>query len=95
MSQKRSIFQRFFKECETRDDHFDEQLKSHYYRTSFDKVFHAVEEVFGGDPNMEIVSKSKDRGEIAIRMHKSPNAFIVATVIQVRPFETACDFMVS
>ncbi len=95
MSQKKSIFQRFFKECETRDDHFDDDLKSHYYRTSLDKVFQAVEEVFAKSPEMEIVSKSKERGEMAIRMKKSPKAFIIATVIQVRPFETACDFKVS
>jgi len=95
MSQRKSIFQRFFKECETRDDHFDPDLKSHYYRTSFDKVFQAVEELFRANPAMEITSVSRERGEIAIHMNKSPNAFIVATIIQVRPFETACDFMVS
>lgn len=95
MSKKRSIFQRWSKQCETRDDHFDEELKSHYYKTSFDKVYNAVEEYFKGNPNFVISSSSKERGEIGIRMKKGPQAFVVATVIQVRPFETAIDFMIS
>lgn len=92
---KRSIFLRYHRQCETRDDHFDEELKSHYYKTSFDKVFKAVENMFSNNPDFKVSSISKERGEMAIHMNKSPHAFIVVTVIQVRPFETACDFMVS
>ncbi|WP_062355208.1 hypothetical protein [Bacillus kwashiorkori] len=95
MSRKKSIFQRFHKQLETRDDHFDDELRSHYYKTSFDKVFQAVTEVFQKDQTMEISSTSKERGELAIHMKKNPHAFIVVTVIQTRPFETAVDFMVS
>lgn len=95
MSKKQSIFLRFQKNCETSDDHFDNQLKSHYYKSSFDKVFTAVQELFEKNPNMKVNSTSKDRGEIAVSMTNSPHAFIVATVIQVRPFQTAVDFMVS
>lgn len=95
MSKKQSIFLRFQKNCETSDDHFDNQLKSHYYKSSFDKVFTAVQELFEKNPNMKVHSTSKDRGEIAVSMTNSPHAFIVATVIQVRPFQTAVDFMVS
>ncbi|WP_050632284.1 hypothetical protein [Bacillus andreraoultii] len=95
MSKKQSIFLRFQKNCETSDDHFDNQLKSHYYKSSFDKVFTAAQELFEKNPNMKVNSTSKDRGEIAVSMTNSPHAFIVATVIQVRPFQTAVDFMVS
>lgn len=95
MSKKQSIFLRFQKNCETSDDHFDKQLKSHYYKSSFDKVFTAVQELFEKNPNMKVNSTSKERGEIAVSMKNSPHAFIVATVIQVRPFQTAVDFMVS
>ncbi|MCU9614172.1 hypothetical protein OEV98_11430 [Caldibacillus lycopersici] len=95
MSKKRSFFQRWQKQCETRDDHFDPELKSHYYKTSFDKVFQGVEDTIRKNTNMTITSTAKDRGEIAIKMSNGPKAFIVATVIQVRPFETAVDFMVS
>lgn len=95
MTQRRSIFQRFFRECETSDHHFDEELKSHYYKASFDKVYRAVVDLFKQNPDMEIVSESEERGEIGVRMTTSLQAFIVATVIQVRPFETAVDFKVS
>ena len=95
MTQRRSIFQRFFRECETSDNHFDEELQSHYYKASFDKVYRAVLDLFKQNPDMEIVSESKERGEIGIHMKTSLKAFIVATVIQVRPFETAVDFKVS
>lgn len=46
MSRKPSIFQRFQKNCETSDDHFDKDLKSHYYKSSFDKVLTTVEDMF-------------------------------------------------
>ncbi len=94
MAQK-SIFQRFFRECETSDHHFDEQLKSHYYKASFDKVYQAVFNMFKRNPQIEIVSESKERGEIGLYMNNHLKPFIVATVIQVRPFETAVDFKVS
>lgn len=95
MTRRRSLFQRFQKECETNDNHFDPDLKSHYYKASFDKVYQAVLDIFQNDKDFKISSTSKERGEIAINMLKRPKAFIVATVVQVRPFETAVDFMVS
>jgi hypothetical protein len=95
MSRKPSIFQRFQKNCETSDDHFDKDLKSHYYKSSFDKVLTTVEDMFKKDPAMKITAVSKDRGEISISMTSRPKAFIIVTVIQVRPFQTAVDFMVS
>lgn len=95
MSRKPSIFQRFQKKCETSDDHFDKDLKSHYYKSSFDKVLTTVEDMFKKDPAMKITAVSKDRGEISVSMTSGPKAFIIVTVIQVRPFQTAVDFMVS
>lgn len=44
---------------------------------------------------MKITAVSKDRGEISVSMTSRPKAFIIVTVIQVRPFQTAVDFMVS
>lgn len=95
MGKRKSLFQRFQKECETSDDHFDPDLKSHYYKASFDKVYDAVLEMFEKDENFKVVTASKERGEIAVNMTLRPKPFIVATVVQVRPFETAVDFMVS
>jgi hypothetical protein len=95
MSRRKSIFQRWMKECETRDDHYDPELRSHYYKQSYKNVLQAVIGLFEGRNDMEVASVSEERGEIAIHMTRWPKAFIVATVIQVRPREISVDFMVS
>lgn len=92
---RKSIFQRWQRQCETGDEHFDPELKSHYYKASFDKVFQALIDMFGNHPDTTVSTSSKERGEIAVQLNRNPKAFIVATVIQVRPFETAVDFMIS
>ncbi|WP_326480889.1 hypothetical protein [Virgibacillus halodenitrificans] len=38
---------------------------------------------------------SKEHGEISLQVKKGRNAFIVATVIMVRPYYTAIDFSVT
>ncbi|WAA11650.1 cytosolic protein [Fervidibacillus halotolerans] len=95
MAKKKSIFQRWQRQCETGDEHFDSDLKSHYYKTAFDKVYQTVIDMFEKNPNITVSTTSKERGEIAAQLHKNPKAFIVATVIQVRPFEVSVDFMIS
>ncbi|MBD8068933.1 cytosolic protein [Bacillus sp. PS06] len=74
---------------ETRDDHRDESLKSHYYKTSQKKAMEAVKEMIEQMDGYTITSISEERGEMSIKGKKS---FIVATVISVRPFETSVDF---
>ncbi|UOQ46181.1 cytosolic protein [Halobacillus salinarum] len=81
------------KHSETSENHRDEGLVSHYYKAKKDEVFRAVEAMF--DTPSEVVASSKERGEITIKYKGKRSAFVVATVIMVRPFQTAVDFSVT
>ena len=94
MSGIRTFLKRFQSECETSDQHDDLDLRSHYYKSMQQGTFNTVAELFSS-PNYEILSQSKDRGEITVRKKGTPQLFIVATVISVRPLETAVDFKIS
>ncbi|MFC7783020.1 MULTISPECIES: cytosolic protein [unclassified Rossellomorea] len=94
MSGIRTLFKRFQSECETSDKHEDKDLQSRYYKSMHQGAFNAVLELFSSS-EYEVISQSKDRGEITVRKNGTPQLFIVATVITVRPFETAVDFKVS
>ncbi|MCC3356468.1 cytosolic protein [Bacillus sp. REN16] len=85
----------FSNHSETRDKHSDELLKSHYYKTTNKKAIEAVKKVINNIDGYQINSVSEDRGEISISIKKGRKAFVVATVVSVRPFETAIDFAVT
>ncbi|KIL43805.1 hypothetical protein [Jeotgalibacillus soli] len=94
MAGLRTMFKRFSSECETKDDHLDEELQTHYYKTSFDKVFDEVEQLFSSS-SYTISSASKEHGEIMVQKKGKPGIFIIATILTVRPFQTAVDFKMS
>ncbi|GGC93511.1 hypothetical protein GCM10007216_25280 [Thalassobacillus devorans] len=79
---------------ETRENHEDEALQTHYYKTTKDKALQAVLEVFeGGEYN--ILSTSEEHGEVSVNYKGKKKAFIVASIVMVKPFRTAVDFSVS
>lgn len=80
---------------ETSDRHWDEQLKSHYYKANNKKAIEAVKEMVKSFEGFEITSISEERGEMSISTKKGKKAFIVVTIISIRPFETSIDFSVS
>jgi len=77
---------------ETSDNHKDEQLRSHYYKTSQAKAIEAVKEVIAQMDGYQIGNIQEDRGEISV---KGKKAFMVITIITVRPFEISIDFSVT
>ncbi|WP_433743576.1 hypothetical protein [Falsibacillus pallidus] len=85
------VLQRFQHQCETSEHHIDPSLETHYYRTSFDKAYEAVGQLFSKDV-YEAVSHSKEHGEWGFMKKGSQPYFIIASVVTVRPFETAVDF---
>ncbi|RLQ97978.1 hypothetical protein [Falsibacillus albus] len=91
MSFFRTLFQRFQHQCETSEKHSDPSLATHYYRTSFDKAFEAVGEIFS-DSMYKPISHSKEHGEWAFQ---KKGIFIIASIVTVRPFETAIDFKIT
>lgn len=89
------LFTRFKKEIETSDHQADDVLKTHYYKATFNQVFDSVEKMFRDDADCRISTVSKERGELAIEVSKPFSCFLVATVVSVRPMETAVDFAIS
>lgn len=85
----------FSNHAETGDKHWDDSLRTHYYKTTKDKALSRLEEHFSKSPDFELNAISKDHGEISLNKKKGRKAFIVATVIMVRPFQTAIDLSVT
>ncbi|MGP4062545.1 cytosolic protein [Halobacillus litoralis] len=90
---KAFISRYFSTHSETSEKHKDSELVTHYYKAKRDDVFQAVEELFSSPS--EIVAVSKDRGEVTVKYKGKRRAFVVATIIMVRPFRTAVDFSVT
>lgn len=90
-----NLFLRFSKHIETNDRQPDEQLKTHYFKANFNQLFAAVEKLFREDADCRITTVSKEHGEIAVEVYKPIPCFLVATVVSVKPMESAVDFNIS
>jgi hypothetical protein len=95
MSMVRNLFLRFTKQIETGDNKADEQIRTHYYKGTFNQLFDSVEKVFREDADCQVTTVSKEHGEIAVEVKKPVPCFLVATVVSVKPLETAVDFNIS
>ena len=80
---------------ETSENHYDDALKSHYYKTTAKKAIEAVEHSFSKQPGATVTSVSEDRGEISVVIDKPKKALMIITIVSVRPYEPAIDFNVS
>lgn len=80
---------------ETRENHMDAALRSHYYKVSNKNAMKALQEMFQKMDGFTVKSVSEEHGELAVQVNKGKKAFMVVTVISVRPFETAIDFSVT
>ncbi|MFJ5965212.1 MULTISPECIES: cytosolic protein [unclassified Bacillus (in: firmicutes)] len=80
---------------ETSDRHPVSELKSRYYKSTNKQVFEVVEAMLSRKDSFQVTSVSAERGEISAKIRTPKKAFIVATVISIRPFETAVDFNVT
>lgn len=83
------------KDQETSENHYDEALKSHYYKTTSKKAIEAVENAFARQSGVSVTSVSEERGEITVVFEKPKKALMTVTIVSVRPYETAIDFNVS
>lgn len=95
MSFFKSITGRYEKFSGTSENNRDEQLKTHYYKTNFNQMFQSIEDLLKADPSLKITSVSKEHGEISAELKGKLPAFITATVITTKPFETAVDLHIS
>ncbi|GAB3065080.1 cytosolic protein [Virgibacillus ainsalahensis] len=95
MSFRNTINKYFNNHAETSENHEDTSLQTHYYKTTKDKGMGVLENFFTNTQKYKINSNSNEHGEISVVIKKGKKAFIVATVIMVRPYHTAIDFSVT
>ncbi|NKE06298.1 hypothetical protein [Mesobacillus selenatarsenatis] len=95
MSLLKSISGRYEKFSGTSENNRDDQLKTHYYKTNFNQMFQTVEDLLKADSSYKITSVSKEHGEISAELTGKLTAFLTATVITTKPFETAVDLHIS
>lgn len=95
MSLRNTLSKYFNNHSESREEHWDQSLQTHYYKTTKEKGMQMLENLFNSSQSYEINSISKEHGEISVNVKKGRKAFIVATVIMVRPYQTAIDFSVT
>jgi hypothetical protein len=89
-----SFLKRFDSQVETGDHNSDERLKTHYYKADLRKVLNEIESVLKGKGAV-IGTVSVEHGELSATIKSPVNAFVVASIVSVRPFETALDFTIS
>lgn len=95
MSFRNTIGKYFNNHAETSEKHWDTKLQTHYYKTTKDKGMSTLENYFNHSQKYEVHSISGPHGEISVNVKKGKKAFIIATVIMVRPYQTALDFSVT
>ncbi|WP_078595075.1 DUF1499 domain-containing protein [Evansella clarkii] len=83
------------KHTETKENHTDKELRTHYYKSTKDKVIKEIESMLNQRPGFSVSSVSEERGEIIVNINKGKKAMMVVTVIMVRPFRTAVDFSIA
>jgi hypothetical protein len=90
-----SLFNRFQKSCETRDNHEDHQLVTHYYKGTFRQIFDHVENMVKENKSYELEHVSKEHGELSIKLKSGKSSSFIVTVIAVKPLEIAVDVHIS
>jgi len=95
MSVGNTLRKYFSNHAETRETHHDLSLRTHYYKTTKDRALASLENYFSTSSQYELNAISSDHGEISVVRKKGKKAFIVVTVIMVRPYNTAIDFSVT
>ena len=92
----KETFNKYFNNhSESRDNHWDKNLKTKYFKTTKDKAFDKVLYYFRQQPNCEINSESEKHGEISINYKGKRRAFVIVTIIMVKPYRTAIDFSIT
>lgn len=81
----------FNNHSETREEHWDPGLKTHYFKTTKDKAFDILEPKFRNMKGCEIVGVSKEHGELSFNYKAGRKVFVILTIIMVKPYRTAID----
>ncbi|HLO10945.1 MAG TPA: hypothetical protein VK190_01685 [Pseudoneobacillus sp.] len=90
-----SILIRYQNNCETKENHQDESLKTHYYKGTFRQIFESVENILRQDSKYQINHVSKEHGEFSVQIKNRNNQFLIITLIAIKPLEVAVDLHIS
>lgn len=85
----------FTNHAETNEEHWNEHLQTHYFKMTKDKAFQAVNELYSKSHSFDVIAKSAEHGEISLHTKGRKKAFIVISIVMVKPFHTAIDFSVT
>src|SRR5699024_7887674 len=85
----------FNNHSESSDNHWDPELKTHYFKTTKDRAFDTVLNYFKNRKGCEVNSSSEQHGEISFNYKGKRRAFVIVTIIMVKPFRTAVDFSIT
>ncbi|MFC0522368.1 cytosolic protein [Pontibacillus salicampi] len=95
MKLKQWIATYFTNHSESQEDHGHDALKTHYFKTTKDKAMKVLKEYYERSNSYHTVSVSEEHGEISVQIKQGKKAFMVVSVIMVRPYHTAIDFSVT
>ncbi|MHC0037402.1 hypothetical protein [Pseudoneobacillus sp. C159] len=90
-----SIFARYQRICETKENHRDEKLITHYYKGTYKQIFDIVETTVKQNDNYVMGHLSKEHGEISVNLKRGRQSFLIITVVAVKPLEIAVDLHIS
>lgn len=95
MSLRSNLKKYFDNHAETKDNHDDARLRTHYYKISKDKAITVIETFIQNSQKYELNAISKEYGELSVNVKKGKKAFIVIAVIMTKPYHTAIDISVT
>ncbi|WP_067842901.1 cytosolic protein [Amphibacillus sediminis] len=95
MGFKETLNKYFNNHSETGEKHWDPELRTHYFKTTKDKAFDTLVDYFKRKPGCQVLATSEPHGEISINYRGKRRAFIIVTVIMVKPLRTAVDFSIT
>jgi hypothetical protein len=81
--------------AETSEQHVDERLRTHYFKVNKSEVMNVLKQILDEDTNFTELGLSVERGEVTFEVRQPKNAFVVVSVVTVRPNHTAVDLNVS
>ncbi|MDM5315609.1 cytosolic protein [Fictibacillus sp. b24] len=81
--------------AETSEQHVDERLKTHYFKANKHEVMRVIKQILDEDTNFQELGFSEERGEVTFEVRQPKNAFVVVSVVTVKPNRTAVDLNVS
>ncbi|KGX89079.1 hypothetical protein [Pontibacillus litoralis] len=85
----------FTKHSETKENHINEELRTHYFKTTKEKAFQILKQHYEQSAHYDLLGASEEHGELCVQLKQGKQAFIVVSIIMMKPYYTAIDFSVT